>query len=216
MKFAQYYRGLALVLALLLSACGSGGDGDSVTPVTISAQPASASAVSGASATFTVAATGDGLAFQWQRSVDAGLTWATIVGAVTASYTIAAVDTSFDGYQFRVVVTGPNSSVTSSAVTLSVAAAIKPPAISVQPTDQSVAAGANASFSVTATGTSLAYLWQSSLDGTTWTNLSGATGATLTISAVAPNDSGKRFRAVVSNSAGSVNSSPALLTVAVA
>jgi N-acetylneuraminic acid mutarotase len=88
-----------------------------------------------------------------------------------------------------------------------------PPAITTQPADQSVTAGANAAFSVAATGPSLAYQWQSSPNGTTWSDVAGATSATLTLTAVAITDSGKRLRAVVSNSDGSVTSSAALLTV---
>ncbi len=88
-----------------------------------------------------------------------------------------------------------------------------PPAITTQPADQSVTAGANAAFSVAATGSSLAYQWQSSPNGTTWSDVAGATSATLTLPAVAIADSGKRLRVVVSNSDGSVTSNPALLTV---
>ena len=92
-------------------------------------------------------------------------------------------------------------------------AAPEPPAITSQPVNQAVVAGAAATFSGAATGTSLTYQWQASPDGTIWTDLSGATGATLTQSAAAIADNGKRFRVVVSNSAGSATSSAATLIV---
>lgn len=59
------------------------------------------------------------------------------------------------------------------------AATPEPPAITSQPVNQAVVAGAAATFSVAATGTSLTYQWQASPDGTTWTDVSDATGATL-------------------------------------
>ena len=95
-------------------------------------------------------------------------------------------------------------------------AAPEPPVITTQPVNQAVVAGAAATFSVAATGTSLTYQWQASPDGTTWTDVSGATGATLTQSAAAITDNGKRFRVVVSNSVGSATSSAATLIVTAA
>ena len=91
-----------------------------------------------------------------------------------------------------------------------------PPAITSQPVNQAVVAGAAATFSVAATGTSLAYQWQSSPDGTTWADVSGATGTTLTQGAAAIADNGRRFRVVVSNSVGSATSGVAALIVTAA
>jgi hypothetical protein len=82
------------------------------------------------------------------------------------------------------------------------------PSITTQPAAQSVAVGASASFSVVATGSGqLAYQWRK--DGTA---LSGATSATYAIAAVATSQAGS-YDVVVSNSAGSVTSSAATLTV---
>ena len=92
-------------------------------------------------------------------------------------------------------------------------AAPEPPVITSQPANQAVAAGTDATFSIAAAGASLAYQWQASPDGTTWTHVSGATTATLTQRATTVADNGKRFRAVVSNSAGSATSSAATLIV---
>ena len=91
-----------------------------------------------------------------------------------------------------------------------------PPTITSQPVNQAVVAGAAATFSVAATGASLTYQWQASPDGTSWTDVSGATGATLTQGATAITDNGSRFRGVVSNSAGSATSSAATLIVTAA
>ncbi len=77
----------------------------------------------------------------------------------------------------------------------------------------SVAVGGDVTFAVTSTGTTLAYQWQISADGTAWSDIAAATADTLTLKAVAFSDGGKQVRVVISNSVGSVTSSPALLTV---
>jgi hypothetical protein len=94
------------------------------------------------------------------------------------------------------------------------------PAIYYAPQSQTVAPGGNASFSVTAVGTSpFSYQWQVNT-GTGYTNLvnggqiSGATSATLTVSNVIPwaNPSWvAAYQVIVTNSVGSVTSAPASL-----
>jgi hypothetical protein len=204
--------GVALVI---LAACGGSGSSNTI-PTVISAQPASVSAVAGTTAHFDVMATGEGLIYQWQQSTDNAVSWTDIPGAALPSFTTPTLDASFNGFQYRAIVTGAGGAVTSSAVTLTVTPATTPVSITAQPTDQTVIAGAAASFSVTATGTSPTYQWQVSTDGTSWTDQAGATSTTLSLSSVAVSDSGKGFRVIVSNAAGSVTSSSGLLTVTAA
>ncbi len=84
------------------------------------------------------------------------------------------------------------------------------PAIMAQPTDQRVLVGQTASFSVTASGSApLSYQWQK---GTT--PIAGATAQSYTTPAATLADDGSTFQVVVSNSAGSVTSNSAKLTVA--
>lgn len=86
------------------------------------------------------------------------------------------------------------------------------PAISAQPTPASVTAPAAATFSVTATGTApLAYQWRRN-----GTPIAGATASSYTLSPTAVSDSGAQFTVVISNSAGSITSNAATLTVAAA
>src|SRR5262249_45887576 len=85
------------------------------------------------------------------------------------------------------------------------------PTISTQPASVTVTAGQSASFSVVASGTSLSYQWQKQANSV-WTNISGATGATYTISSAASTDAGS-YRVVVSNLGGQVVSTTATLTV---
>ena len=82
------------------------------------------------------------------------------------------------------------------------------PSISSHPANVTVAAGQQASFTVTASGTApLQFQWQRN-----GVNIAGANSATFTLTTTAA-DNGAQFRAVVSNSAGSVTSNSATLTV---
>lgn len=176
-------------------------------------QPTDQSAVEGATATFGVVAE-NATAFQWQLSATTGAPFSDLAGATNPSYTTPPTQLSHSGQRFRVTVSGASNTVTSAAVTLTVTPAPVPPAVSVQPADQVITAGGDATFSVTATGTSLSYQWQRSTDGgDTFGALAAATGPTLTRTAVPLSDNGHRFRVVVSNSLGTVTSSAALLTV---
>ncbi len=85
-----------------------------------------------------------------------------------------------------------------------------PPVIATQPTNQTVTAGANATFAVGATGIgSLSYQWF--LNGTN--ALPAATNATLTLTNVQVVQSGNNYSVQVSDLFGSTNSSSATLTV---
>lgn len=207
---------LALFLASMLSGCGGGSD-DAAPPVapTISAQPADSQLTQGGNAQFQVSATiaGVTLRYQWQRSNDGGNTWADVIGATNATLSLTGVTTADSGAKFRVVITGNGPATTSSAATLTVAAVAEPPVITVQLAAQQVTEGANASFSITATGTALTYQWQRSTDGQTWSNIADATLPTLQLTALTASSNGWWIRAVVRNSVATVNSNPVQLTV---
>ena len=83
------------------------------------------------------------------------------------------------------------------------------PTITTQPASLSVATGTTATFTVVATGSgTLTYQWQ-----TNGTNISGATAASYTTPATTAQDSGSRYQVIVNNSAGSITSNAAILTV---
>ncbi len=85
------------------------------------------------------------------------------------------------------------------------------PVITNQPQSITVSEGNPASFSVTVTGTPpLSYQWRKNT-----VNISGATSSTYTIPSVVPADAGN-YSVVVSNSAGTVSSNDASLTVTAA
>ena len=203
----------ALLVSSLLAACGGGDDATAQIPTLLS-QPSDQSVVEGSGATFTVNANGAApLAYQWASSPD-GATFTPIPGASGTSYSTGATTLSLNGMRYRVTVGNAVGSVTSSAVHLTVTQAVVAPAITVQPADQAVTAPATASFNVTATGSSLSYQWQISTDaGASYASLGAPDAPSLAVSNTVTAQNGARYRAVVSNSAGSVTSSAALLSV---
>jgi Ig-like domain-containing protein/immunoglobulin I-set domain protein len=194
-----FFTGCAGVASPSTSAGGS-----KPTSASITTQPANQTVTPGQTATFTVIASGTApLVYQWQKNA------ANIAGAVAASYTTPATSAADNRAKFDVVVSNSGGSVTSSSATLTLNAAAVAPAIATQPANQTVSAGQTATFSVTANGTSpLSYQWQKNT-----TNLAGATSAIYTTPVTTTADSGAQFRAVVTNSAGTVTSTSAKLTV---
>ncbi len=82
----------------------------------IATQPTARTAVEGSSTTFSIAATGTGLTYQWLKDNTA------IAGATAATYTVSAVTAASAG-TYTVVVTNSAGNVTSAAAALTVATA---------------------------------------------------------------------------------------------
>ena len=112
----------------------------------INTQPTSKTAPAGQPVTFTVAANGSGLGYQWQRN------GADIPGATSSSYTIASVTQADNGAQFRVRVSNANGSVTSNPATLTVASGSAPTAAITSPAAGTKYRGGQA-FTFAGTGT---------------------------------------------------------------
>jgi hypothetical protein len=158
----------------------------------------------GQTATFSVMATGTSpLSYQWQKN------GANISGATSSTYTTPATTTADNGATFRVGISNSAGTVTSSSATLTVNSTPTAPAISTQPSNQAASVGQTATFSVVATGTSpLSYQWQKN-----GANISGGTSSSYTTPATTTADNDATFRVGISNSAGTVTSSSATLTV---
>ena len=90
-----------------------------------------------------------------------------------------------------------------------------PPAISTNPTDQTVSAGNTATFTAAATGTPVPTVqWQVSTDGgTTFNNVPGATATTLSVPSTTLAMNGYEYQAVFTNSCNSATTTAAILTV---
>src|SRR6195256_4334946 len=167
----------------------------------ITAQPTSQMVTAGQTATFSVAATGTApLAYQWKKNNVA------ISGANSSSYTTTPATSSDNGAQFTVTISNAAGTITSNPATLTINV---PPSITAQPASQTVMAGQPATFSVSVSGTApLSYQWQK--NGTV---LSGATSSAYTTLPTTTSDDGALFTVTVTNTAGSVTSSAAALTV---
>lgn len=181
-----------------------------VAPPTITAQPQSTSTTNEGNATFSVTASGSPpLTYQWQRNGTNVTDDATYSGSTSNLLTLTGVVTNNLG-GYRVIVTNPYGSVTSTVATLTIA----PVKITAQPQSVTTTNGALATFHVTATGSgTLAYQWQKeSLNLSDGGNITGSSTNELVLTNVTTNNAG-HYRVIVDSSFGSVTSSVATLTI---
>jgi len=185
--------------------------------ITTQPTPAAQTVCPGTTVTYSVAATGAGLTYQWRLGATNLVNNAQISGATTNTLTITNVAAANAG-SYTVLVSGTcTPAVTSTAAVLTVASA---PVISAQPASVTICAGANASFTVANAGSVPAptiYQWQVSTDGgTTWTNLLTPDAFTpaITITGATIAQNATRYRVIVTNTcAQATTSSAAILTV---
>jgi len=170
-----------------------------ISPPSITTQPQSLSVNEGSDATFTITAIGTlPLSYQWVFN------GTNILGATAGSYTRFNAQLA-DAGTYAVVVTNALGSVTSSNALLALNV---PPGITAQPESLTVVAGSNATFTVSATGTApLSHQWVFA-----GTNISGAKASSYTRLNAQPTDAGT-YAVIVTNAAGSITSSNAVLTV---
>jgi Bacterial Ig domain/Immunoglobulin domain/Immunoglobulin I-set domain len=170
-------------------------------PPTIVSQPASQTVFAGANVTFGVSVSGSSpFDYQWTFN------GTNIVGATASVLSLTNVQSSAAG-NYAVSVSNLLGSTVSSNALLTVNPPVAP-VITNQPHSATVPVGASVNFSVTATGTApLTYQWR--FQGS---NLFGATKSSLSLVSVQATNAGN-YSVVVANSAGSVVSSNALLTV---
>jgi hypothetical protein len=170
-------------------------------------QPVSQSVTSGSNVTFLVDFSGTPTpACQWQKNS------VNISGATAKSLTLNAASLADSGSTYRCVATNTAGSATSAVATLTVTAASAVPVFTLQPINRGLFVGSNVTFSVDFSGTPTPTCqWQKNS-----VNISGATAKSLTINALVLADSGSTYRCVATNSAGSVISATATLTVTAA
>jgi len=213
MRVWNRYVGLSVALgALVWIMSGCAGAVSNSTPVdppppvspSITTQPANQSVLAGATATFTVVATGSApLSYQWQKN------GANIDSATSASYTTPPTTMADTNSMFQVVVSNSVGSKTSNAAMLTVDPDPVPPNISAEPASATVTAGQTASFSVAATGTQpLSFQWHKN-----GAAINGATSSSYTTPPTTNADNGSTFQVAISNTAGTMTSNPATLTV---
>ncbi len=194
--------------------------------ITINTQPSPNNICEGSNTFFTVDASGVGLSYQWQVNTGSGFNNITNGGsyanAQTNQLNINNTPESFNGYEYRVVISSTcTTAVNSAEVTLTVNAL---PEITVEPANATVAAGSNTSFSITASGSgTITYVWQLSTDGgTNWNNVpnsapySNVNTATLDITAATAGMNNYQYRVIINNGCNVPDTSTvAVLTVTV-
>ena len=200
------------------------------TPPTVATNPQSVTLCAGSNNTFSVAASGSGLTYQWQVSTTAVPAFTNIGGATSASYTVTGITAGMNNNQYRCVVSGACTPATNSAAaTLTVVTSVT---VTSQPANIAVCDGGTTSFSVAGSGSGIIYQWQVN-NGTGFVNVSniapysGATTATLTITGVTTVMNTYQYRCQLSNATCTtpgvsnaatltVNTLPAILTSPVA
>jgi hypothetical protein len=166
----------------------------------IESQPLSQTVFRGTDAVLSARVYGSpSMRFQWQ------LDSVSVPGATNATLVVSNVPFPYISGVYTVIAYNPFGTVISTGAVLTV---VSPPFITSPPADQSVGAGSNAAFAVTADGSpTLTYQWRAN-----GTNIPGATGATLTLTNVQDVNAGA-YTVTIANSIGSMTSDPVTLTV---
>ena len=182
-----------------------------VTKPAITTQPKSVTVAAGKTATFTVAASGGGISWQWYYKKPGDTSWTAVSNnGTSASYSLATEE-RHDGYTYCCRAKNAAGQVYSISIKLTV---VTKPAITAHPKSVTVAAGETAAFTVTASGKSLSYQWFYKKPGDTeWTEVSwNGTSASYSLATETRHD-GYIYRCRVKNIAGQVYSNSVNLTV---
>ena len=167
---------------------------------TITNQPASLTNNVGSNVTFTVTAGTAPLSYQWYFNTNTAL-----LNATNTSLSLTNIQLTNAG-TYSVIITNTSGSVTSSFALLTV---WQPPVITNQPVNVTANVGSSATFSVTNGGTApFKYQWYFNTN----TALLNQTNASVTLTNIQLTNAGT-YSVAITNSAGSTNSSYALLTV---
>jgi poly(beta-D-mannuronate) lyase len=180
------------------------------TPPTVTSDPQSVSNAVGTTISLSASATGGvPLFYQWRKNGANLIEGGDISGSDEATVLIANADL-VDAGNYDVIVQNAYGASTSAVAVVTVFVPTFPPGITSQPTNQTVLTGANATFTVVATGTApLSYQWYFD----TTTSLLDETNSSLTLISVDASDEGD-YHVEVSNAHGTpAVSDAATLTV---
>jgi hypothetical protein len=202
---------------LLTVSAGTATDTGTVTwgsqPVVITS-PAFTTFEVGTAATFTVTTTGSPIPVITETgALPAGVT---LVDNLNGTATLSGSPAAGTGGEYPLTLTADNGGtlVATQSFNLIVNEA---PSITLAPSSITVHTGQSTSFTAAASGYPVpTVLWQRSTDASlTFADMPGETGTTLTFATAAADD-GARYRAVFTNSAGSIATTSATLTVTTA
>ncbi len=191
-------------------------------PVVITTNPVNQSVVTGNNISFTAAATGTGVSYQWEESTDGGISYSPISnggvysGADTAVLTLTAVPDTMNGYFYQCVVSG--TAPCGPETTLAAMLTVGNTGIATHPSNFTLCDTGTATFSVVGSGTVDTYQWYQDaglgpeplVDGA---GVSGATTDTLTLTGVDTSYNGYTYYVDVVGPANTAPSNSATLFV---
>jgi hypothetical protein len=175
-----------------------------IQPPSITAHPSDTLICAGRTTSFSVAAAGAGLVFQWQEMRGANFVnlsnTAPYSGTTTSTLTIIGVDIGWNGQRYRCIVSGscqPRDTTDEAVLSVS-----PPPSITSSVNDVSVCAEGRADFTVSADGQGLSYAWQMDrgsgfVDVPNAPPFTGGLSAILSIAGAGTSLHGCRFRCIV-------------------
>ena len=165
----------------------------------------------GSTALFNVEVSGVNPEYQWVVSTNSGETWkrTTLPGNDTPTLSVP-VKAAYNGFMYMCKVIDVNGTTLSDPAMLSIESVITS-----QPSNQLLAVGSTASFSVAVSGVKPSYQWQVSTDGgNTWKNSGAAGSTTESISfSVTASRNNYKYRCVITDSNSTLISEPGTLNV---
>ncbi|MBN1981701.1 MAG: immunoglobulin domain-containing protein, partial [Chitinivibrionales bacterium] len=170
-------------------------------PPVITLHPQSQTVTTGSRVRFTCAAK-PAVRYQWIRNDSA------IAQAVHDSLILPSASLYDNNTRFRCRVSTPDTAVESNEAILRVVDSVAVPRIVKQPENKACLRGRPATFSLEAVGTNLVYQWYKNA-----TAIAGATKAAITIPYAEITDNGAQFTCTVANTADTLTSEQAALTV---
>lgn len=182
--------------------------GNCCTSPTTTITPTSQTVCAGSVSTISVSSSATSPSYTWQASSTAGGTYSNVVNGTPSGASYSGINSSVltftagsSTYYYRALVTESGTcTATSGTVTV---VAYSNPSITTHPANQTICSGANASFSVTASGTSITYQWQVNT-GSGFTNIangalySNVTTSVLTITGATTGMNGYLYQCVIS------------------
>ncbi len=184
-------------------------------PVVITTQPENYYGTVGGTATFTVAASGDRVTYQWQRSINDGETWDNISGGTSTTLSVP-IQAGLNGYLYRCIAKDYMGHIaTSQAGKLTVSSGLSTisefePEFTVinEPDDYYGRPGDTATFIVEAEGENLSYNWLCRAPGANnfeYLTSSDATTNTLRVEMTAASN-GAEYRCFITDANGDMGS----------
>lgn len=172
-------------------------------PVSAVVNPVNKAVCVGGSTSFSASASGGPLTYQWQESVDGGVTYSNISGATSSTLSLTAITQLMNNNLYRCVIT---ASPCGSSTTTPARLTVNPlPVVTISATTLQLVPGGSATFTATSTPAALnasSYSW--TLNGST---IAGATGNTVSANI----DALGTYQATVTDINGCVNQSNSLV-----